>query len=60
MIFADPVFQDLFSSLEIPTPVADTILDPEGVFESLTTIGQSNIANACNTMGVLKSRAVVI
>jgi hypothetical protein len=55
MIFADPVFQDLFSSLEIPTPVADTILDPEGVFESLTTIGQSNIANACNTMGISAS-----
>jgi hypothetical protein len=52
MFFADPVFQDLASTLEIPTPVADTIFDPERTFDALTTIGQSNIANACNTMGI--------
>ena len=28
-LFADPVFQDLVSALDIPTPAGDTIFDPE-------------------------------
>ena len=55
LFFADPVFQELVSALEIPTPAVDTIFDPERTFEALTVIGQSNIADACNTMGISAS-----
>ena len=31
-LFADPVFQDLVSALDVPKPAADTIFDPERMF----------------------------
>ena len=52
MLFADPVFADLASALELPVPVLDTISDPERVFDILETIGQSNIAATCDVMGI--------
>jgi hypothetical protein len=58
MLFADPVFVDLASSLDLPTPMLDTINDPERVFDILQTIGQSNIASTCDVMGITEgSRA---
>jgi hypothetical protein len=51
-MFTDPVFMDLISALDVPTPAMETILDPERLFESMTVIGQSNIADACTSMGI--------
>lgn len=55
VMFSDPIFQDLSSSLELPSPVADTILDPERVFEALKIIRQSEMSTVCNTMGISAS-----
>jgi len=54
-MFSDPIFQELASSLDLPTPIANTILDPERLFEALKTIRQSEIGNVCQTMGVSAS-----
>jgi hypothetical protein len=51
-LFTDPVFMDLISALDVPTPAVDTILDPERLFEAMTVIGQSNIADACTSLGI--------
>jgi hypothetical protein len=51
-MFSDPVFQDLVSALELPTPVVDTIFDPERTFDALKIIRQSEMADVCNTMGI--------
>ena len=51
-LFTDPVFMDLISALEVPTPAVDTILDPERFYEAMTVIGQSNIADACTSLGI--------
>ena len=52
MVFADPVFLDLAAALDVPMPMIDTINDPERVFDVLQTIGQSNIADTCDVMGI--------
>lgn len=54
-MFSDPIFQDLIGALELPTPVTDTILDPERIFDALKIIRQSEMANVCNTMGISAS-----
>jgi hypothetical protein len=58
MLFQDPVFQDLIGALDVPTPAIDIINDPDRVLGIFNTIGQSNIANTCQTMGITdESRA---
>ena len=52
LLFSDGAFQDLVSALDVPAPVADTIADPDRIFSILNTIGQSNIANTCDIMGI--------
>lgn len=52
MLFKDPVFQDLISSLEVPVPALDTINDPDRLLGIFKTIGQANIAATCQTMGI--------
>jgi hypothetical protein len=52
MLFKDPVFQDLIASLEVPLPALDTINDPDRILGIFRTIGQSNIADTCQTMGI--------
>lgn len=54
-MFSDPIFQDLIGALELPTPVADTISDPERIFDALKIIRQSEMTNVCNTMGMSAS-----
>ena len=51
-LFNDGIFQDLVSALDVPGPVVDTINDPDRVYGILNTIGQSNVANTCQIMGI--------
>lgn len=51
-IFQDPTFQELAGALELPQPVLDTIADADRIFNATKTIGQSNIATACDDFGI--------